>query len=196
MSSDGLSVARVVGFGASTVAGVGDSQGGFFRRLEDKYRAAQSSLEFRNEGQGGETIYDMLKRAVKIERLKPYNIVVLLGCNDLPRANDATPEKRSVHEDYIRYLASLFYYLKGHRSLFISSFLVSEEATGISPKIFGEYMSQARSLAWSSHFDIWDLYGETKDTVSQYWTADGLHFNDAGHALIADKVDAWLSEGR
>lgn len=178
------------------MAGVGDSQGGFFRRLEDKYRAVESPLEFCNEGRSGETVYDMLKRAVKVDVLRPYDIVVLLGCNDLPRENDATPERRSEKEDYARYLASLFYYLKGRRSLFVTSFLVSEEATGISPTLFGEYAGLARSLAYSSHFDICDLYADTKDSVSQYWAEDGLHFNDAGHALIAEKVEAWLSEGR
>lgn len=193
MSSDGPSVSRFVGFGASTVAGAGDSQGGFFKRVENSVIESGTKLEFSNEGRGGETVYDMLKRAVKLEHLRPYDVVVLVGCNDMPRANDATPDVRSAKEDYVRYMASLLHYLKGRRSLFISSFLVSEEATGISPKIFGEYMSQALSLAWSTRYDIWDLYGETKDSVSKYWAPDGLHFNESGHALIAEKVENWLT---
>jgi lysophospholipase L1-like esterase len=169
--------------------GAGDSRGGFFQRLQDKY--SPEGLVLVNEGRGGETVYQMLKRAVKLDPAREFDIVVLLGCNDVPRANDPTPEVRSEKDDYARYLASLFYYLKGRRSLFITSFLVSEPLTGISPTLFGEYAGLARSLAYSSHFDICDLYAETKENVSQYWAEDGLHFNDAGHALIAEKVAAW-----
>lgn len=171
--------------------GAGDSQGGFFMRLQEKYRAEQPDLQLTNAGRGGETAYQMLKRAVKLDPARKFDVVVLLGCNDVPRVNDATPEIRSEKDDYARYLASLFYYLKGRRSLFVTSFLVSEKLTGIPTTLFGEYVGLARSLAYSSHFDIWDLYAETKENVSQYWAEDGLHFNDAGHALITEKVAAW-----
>lgn len=191
MSSVDLPTSRLIGFGASTMEGVGDSQGGFFKRLQEKYRVAIPSVELINEGRGGETVYQMLKRAVKLDPARQFDVVVLLGCNDVPRANDATPDVRSGKEDYARYLASLFYYLKGRRSLFVTSPLVSEKQTGISPDLFGEYMGLAHSLAYSSHFDICDLYAETKENVSQYWAGDGLHLNDAGHALIAEKVAAW-----
>lgn len=181
----------LIGFGASTVEGTGDSQGGFFKRLQEKYQTRQPELQMTNAGRGGETVYQMLKRAVKLDPARQFDVVVLLGCNDVPRANDATPGSRSEKDDYARYLASLFYYLKGRRSLFVTSFLVSEKLTGIPTALFGEYAGLARSLAYSSHFDIWDLYGETRENVSQYWAEDGLHFNDAGHALIAEKVAAW-----
>jgi len=195
MSSVATSTYPLIGFGASTVEGTGDSQGGFFKRLQEKYGIEQPALQLANEGRGGETVYQMLKRAVKLDPARKFDVVVLLGCNDVPRANDATPDTRSAKDDYARYLASLFYYLKGRRSLFVTSFLVSEKLTGISAELLGEYVGLARSLAYSSHFDIWDLYGETRAHVSQYWSEDGLHFNDAGHALIAEKVAAWY-EGR
>ncbi len=47
-------------------------------------------------------------------------------------------------------------------------------------------MAVARTVATECGFVVWDLYGELKGTdLFRYWAADGLHFNDDGHAMIA-----------
>src|SRR5579862_6811055 len=43
---------KLIGFGASSVEGVGDTQGGFFRRLEKKLAAARTPHECLNHGIG------------------------------------------------------------------------------------------------------------------------------------------------
>lgn len=53
-------------------------------------------------------------------------------------------------------------------------------------------MTAAVQIAGENGYSIWDLYHESQDEVAKYWAADGLHFNDAGHQMIADGVMRWL----
>ena len=180
---------RIVGFGASTMEGVGDTEGGFFTRLS---RHPDIRLDFHNEGVGGNTLADMMSRVTQTTALQPYDIIVLLGCNDLPRENDATPERRSSLNSYTAKLLSLLPAIKGRRSLFVSSFPVSERATGISPVLFGDYMASAVHSAASLGYEVWNLYREPG--ISDFLAPDGLHFNDRGHAFIANRLLSWVRE--
>lgn len=179
----------LLGFGASSMQGVGDSQGGFFRRLEQR-TAGQYAVA--NAGIGGNTTRDMLQRLPGLA-LPPDIVIVLLGCNDLPRERDAFPKNRVPLAEYRENLVKIFSALKAPRSLFISSFLPSEKLTGVSLDTFETYMAAATDLARQAGYAIWDLFHETHHATAPLLAADGLHFNDAGHAFIADRVAEWLS---
>ncbi|MFA6960005.1 MAG: hypothetical protein WC205_04540 [Opitutaceae bacterium] len=56
-------------------------------------------------------------------------------------------------------------------------------------------MQTATEIARSLGYDIWDLYNETKSDTDPLLADDGLHFNDHGHAFIADRVRDWLKLG-
>jgi hypothetical protein len=74
------------------MAGVGDDErGGFIRRLQSSF----TPYRFINLGVGGNTTRDMLKRCGQVEAHRPFDLIVLLGCNDLPRANDECPQVRA-----------------------------------------------------------------------------------------------------
>ncbi len=184
----------LLGFGASSMQGVGDSQGGFFRRLEQRY-AASGVYRFTNAGLGGNTTRDMLQRLPGLT-LPPDILIVLLGCNDLPRAADPCPQNRIPLAEYRENLIKIFSALKAPRSLFISSFLPSEELTGVSLATFEPYMAAATDLARQAGYEIWDLFHETKHTTAPLLAADGMHFNDAGHAFLADRIREWLTQGK
>lgn len=172
--------------------GAGDSQGGFLKRLSIHLLEKQFPVEVLNHGIGGQTTRDMLARLDIVQTLAPYDLVVILGCNDMPRNNDQNTGIRTTLDEYRTNLEKILGTIKGTRSLFISSFSVSEEKTGISPSLFDTYMGAAIDLARSFQYDIWDLYGETKGKTAHLLAADGVHFNDEGHALIAEKVGAWF----
>lgn len=182
---------HLLGFGASSMQGVGDSRGGFLRRLELRV-AGQYSVT--NAGVGGNTTRDMLQRLPGLA-LPADAVIVLLGCNDLPRANDAFPQNRVTLAEYRENLDRLLSALKAPRSLFISSFFPAEHLTGIAPATFETYMTAATDLARETGYEIWDLFNETRHTTAPLLAADGMHFNDTGHAFLADRVEEWLLHG-
>lgn len=190
-----LSVKTIVGFGASTMAGVGDSQGGFFKRVEQAQWQRDPHSQFINLGLGGNTTRDMLRRAGTVKAIPADDLVVVLGCNDLPRTNDQSPAIRTTSVEYTRNLQLLLTEIRSQRSFFISSFLVDAERTGIQKATFDSYMGAAIQIAGSQGYSIWNLDQECQADISRYWAADGMHFNDAGHQLIADGVLRWLEQG-
>ncbi len=180
----------VVGFGASSMEGIGDPGGGFFSRLARD--PALAEWTFHNLGAGGNTLADMLERAGRVAAFRPCDVVVLLGCNDLPRAGDSAPEKRSTPGEYAARAGRLFPALRGRRSLFVSSFAVSPAATGIDRETFETYGALARQAAGDAGFDIWDLYADSLGREREWLAADGLHFNARGHAFVAGRVADWV----
>lgn len=185
----------IVGFGASSMQGIGDPGGGFFSRLPRQAALAGLPLQWKNHGIGGNTLKDMLDRAPATTALKPYDLIVILGCNDLPRTPDADPEKRSSPSEYQSRVRELLKTVRGERSLFITSFAVSREKTGVDPKLLESTMAGALAAAAALGYETWDLHSETKTDAARFWAEDGLHFNAAGHALIADRVAAWIGAG-
>lgn len=172
--------------------GVGDPEGGFFKRLSRHPSLVALPIAFRNEGIGGNTLSDMLERAPKTAHERPYDLIVLLGCNDLPRANDKTPERRSTLASYREKTASLLAMIRGERSLFITSFAVAEKQTGIEASRFMQYVDAAISIATAQGYECWDLYRESKAGIEALLSADGLHMNAAGHRMIAERLVPWI----
>lgn len=158
--------------------GVGDAQGGFFKRLSGKPECA--GVEFDNRGIGGNTLSDMLDRVAEVRKLKPYDAIVQLGCNDLPRTRDKNPQRRSSPEDCAARVGQLLGEVKGGgRALFVSSFEVSEALAAL-------------EAAKEHGYEVWDLYHETRGRTEPWLAADGLHFNDTGHAMIAERLAKWV----
>ena len=185
----------IIGFGASSMQGTGDSAGGFFHRLTAKLSPLHPHLKFLNCGIGGHGTREMLLRTQAVTAISPREVIVLLGCNDLPRVGDNRPQARTTLEAYTTNLDQLLQQVRGQRNLFISSFAVCSRRTGVEPALFDTYMTHALQLARKHNYDIWDLYRETQNEVSRFWAKDGLHFNDAGHQLLADKVEPWITAG-
>jgi lysophospholipase L1-like esterase len=171
--------------------GIGDSAGGFFRRVESTLTATSSSRRFLNMGIGGNTTRDMLARMQDVTQCGAHNLIVMLGCNDVPRDNDRSPAIRTTPAEYRDNLRLLLPAIQGTRSLFISSFPVCATRTGVHDETLAAYMQIALNMAAENGYDTWDLYGELKGTgLSPWWAPDGLHFNNDGHAMIASGVEA------
>jgi lysophospholipase L1-like esterase len=175
----------LLGFGASTMQGVGDVEGGFLSRVGRQLSQSGAPVQVVNLGIGGDTTREMLRRANGVRSYAPFDLVVLLGCNDMPRAGDSNPANRTGLAEYRSNLQQLLAAIKGQHSLFVSSFMVHEKV-GVSAQTFDAYMSAAMEIALALGYELWDLYGETKGKGSAYWAEDGVHFNPAGHQFIAD----------
>jgi len=125
---------------------------------------------------------------------------VLLGCNDVPRDRDLTPGIRPSLEEYRRNLDELLGLIRGEYSLFVTSFPVCAPRTGVRPEILTRYMEAALEVARDHEYEIWDLHGELGGAGAEpYLAADGKHFNELGHAMIAgrvtEKLHPQLNEG-
>ena len=176
--------------------GATDTAGGFFHRLGD-YDVTARYERRANLGIGGNTTRDMLERAETVTALTPRDIVVLLGCNDVPRNDDDSIEQRVPLEEYKINLRRLLPLIKGEHSLFVSSYPVSSEQTGVLGKTLSSYMAVALSIAATSGYETWDLHGDLASSdLSLYHAPDGLHFNDAGHAMIASELAKRIGEWR
>jgi lysophospholipase L1-like esterase len=188
---------QLIGFGASSMEGVGDSEGGFFQRFQNAVSPQYSDLTFVNLGTGGNTTHDMLTRveagAHQQELNGEHSLIVLLGCNDVPRVNDKAPHRRATLDEYERNLRALLPLIRGANSLFISSFPVCATRTGVQEETLASYMAAASAVASECGYALWDLYGELKDTdLTPYWAKDGLHFNNEGHALLTTRLASYL----
>lgn len=181
----------LVGFGASSMKGIGDDTGGgFFKRIQpafDHYR-------FVNLGVGGNTTRDMMERCGQVTIHQPCDLIVLLGCNDLPRANDGNSKARTSVGEYCRNLSRILTTIKGQRSIFITSFPVDPCRSGVSVESFDLYMGHAVGIAIRSGYEIVDLYALMRASPCNYLAPDGVHFNGEGHQVIADLVTAHLMD--
>ena len=179
---------KLIGFGASTVQGVGDSQGGFFKRLERKLAEAGKPRACLNFGVGGDSTRDMLRRFDAVRSHLPCPAVILLGSNDIPRDRDIWPKNRLALPDYQANLEIILGAFTHPETMFVSSFLISPGRTGMRPETFAAYMEIALKVATSHHLRIWDFYAESIEFGERYLADDGVHYNDAGHELIAERL--------
>jgi lysophospholipase L1-like esterase len=181
----------ILGYGASTMAGTGDAQGGFFRRLS----RSTPDRRFVNFGIGGDKVKDMLARVDAVTRHRPFRSLVLLGCNDVPRTRDEVTQHRTPLTEYVGGLDQLLARLVGQDgSIFVSSFPPDPDRSGVAIESMERYMGEALRLAQQHGYQIWDLYDELRQSpkLPDYWAADGLHFNAAGHAFLAERIGLLL----
>ncbi len=171
----------LVCFGASTAEGVGDSQGGFFKRLERKLATAGRPHQCLNFGIGGNTTDDMAARLGALKPHLPAPAILLLGSNDFPRDGDAEPWRRVELPAFRANLGKIFDAFDPAQAVFVSSFQVR----WVTPEVFRTYTAAALELARERSFRTWDLHAESLEFGEKYLCDDGIHYNDAGHELVA-----------
>jgi lysophospholipase L1-like esterase len=175
----------LVGFGASSMEGAGDDESdGFLNRL----KPAVAGQELVNLGVGGDTTRAMLRRADDVTRHRPHDLIVLLGCNDYPRKNDAHPASRTAPREYVLNLTKLLNTIRGQRNLFITSFPADPARTGIAAADSATYVGLAKSAAVNCGYGILDLFEAVRSTGMDFLADDGLHYTPAGHRFIAALV--------
>lgn len=181
----------ILGIGASTMAGAGDNLGGFFNRLA-RQRADRRMVNF---GVGGFKVKDMLAITGGVAVHRPFRSLVLLGCNDVPRIREGIEQPRTSVADYAALLDRLLGQVRGDEGgVFVSSFQPDPERSGVAVRTMDTYMAEALRLARSHGYEIWDLYHELRQSpkLADYWAADGLHFNAAGHTFLAERIGPLL----
>ncbi|MBL8026749.1 MAG: SGNH/GDSL hydrolase family protein [Fibrobacteres bacterium] len=188
--------AVIAGFGASTLQGFCDySHGGFMTRLQLWYCNEKNKRRVFNLGIGGDTTVDMVRRIKgEIEEREPELVILLLGGNDFPRANDSKPGMRSTLAQYKKNLETMFKTLTGKKILFLTSYAVDTVKTGISYETCCKYMDCAKKVAAKYKADIIDVHALLKYKMKPSFMApDGVHFNSKGHAWLFGLIKHHLS---
>ena len=180
----------IVGFGASSMQGCHDTQGGFLKRLDLALNKETKHYNVINLGIGGNTTRDMVARVDDVMKYKPDCTILLLGCNDMPREGDTSPLQRTTLDEYRDNLKILLPKLLSTRNIFITSFYVK----WIKEDTFTRYMNAAQELAEAHNYEIWDLLTESRPLLPGLLFTDYSHFNDSGHQFICEHLAHMLQK--
>lgn len=162
----------VVAFGDSLVEGVGSSGGGGFVKMI----SLDLNLEIANLGVSGNTTADALRRIQEVTERKPSVTILLIGANDFLR--------KVPKEETVKNLQEIITRLHESGSVVVlvgvEPIIIRTDAREIFESISGEY-----GTAYVS--DILDgILGH------QSLLSDGLHPNDVGYRLMADRIKPTL----
>jgi lysophospholipase L1-like esterase len=182
---------RIFSFGASTAQGALDTEaGGFIVRLGKRLEEQERGLA-ENFGIGGETTNDMVVRLAEIPVYSRADIaVVTLGINDVERVPDANPQKRvslQKHADNVRLIIES---LESRcQILYVTQYPVDFAKRGLQETLVVSYIDAGRKIAQEIGVDVIDIYSEIdRDKYDAFIADDGMHFNAAGHAYIAERI--------
>jgi lysophospholipase L1-like esterase len=182
---------RAISFGASTAQGARDTEGGGFivrigKRLEQENRGSSE-----NFGIGGHTTDDMISRLPAIPIQSELDIVICtLGINDVPRSPDAKPKNRVSIDRHDSNVHQILENLKERcQVLYATQYPVDYVGRGLDKDLVSSYVNVGRQVAHEVGVEILDIHNEIDDEkYAAFIYEDGMHFNSAGHAYIADRI--------
>lgn len=189
----------IFSFGASTAQGVGDEEsGGFIGRVAVRL-ANRDDVHVENCGNGGHTTDQMIAHLGGLPIASRDDIaIVTLGINDVPRSPDTDPEKRIPIDRHKANVRTMLEDLVGRcRVLYVTQFPVDFEGRGLERQRVESYVNVGRQVARETGADVLDIHLVVdNEKYRAFIHEDGMHFNSAGHAYIADRVwktiEPWL----
>lgn len=181
---------RIFSFGASTAQGAKDSQGGFIARIGR--RITWSGLGHAdNLGIGGETTDDMVLRVATVTAEKADLALVTLGINDVPRIdNDSNAERRVPLERHRENVRRILGDIAAQCTVvYITQYPVAYAKSNLDQETVRSYVDAAADVAREIGITVVDVHREIdEDRFLRFIDEDGLHFNDDGHAWIAERL--------
>ncbi len=189
---------RAFSFGASTAQGARDTEGGGFivrigKRLEEEGLGLSE-----NFGIGGHTTDDMIPRLPRIPISSKWDIaIVTLGINDVPRTPDNNQDRRVPLDRHDTNVHLILEDLTGRcRVLYVTQYPVNYVVHGLEQSLVESYVNVGRQVSHEIGVDILDIHNEiNEEKYDAFIDDDGMHFNSAGHAYIADRIwDILFSE--
>ncbi len=164
----------IVAFGDSLVAGEGATEGHDFVSLLSR----ALSVPIENLGRAGDTTATALLRIGDALRLEPHVAIILLGGNDALNRVPKAETKKNLEAIVLKFQSTgavtLILGVKG--SLFGDAY--EDMYTDIAKRTGSLYLSNV----------LEGIFGNSK------YMSDGIHPNDAGYALIAERVAELLRE--
>jgi len=190
---------EIFSFGASTARGSKDETGGGFigrigKRLQDENLG--TSL---NYGIGGQTTNDMVARLSVLDDLNPNNIAIItLGINDVSRDPDSDPDKRVPLSQHKQNVDQILAHFKARcKTIYTSQYPVNYIQRGLNPDTVRSYVTAGLDLARQHNVYVVDIYSMiTNNLYHTFIHSDGMHFNDKGHAFIAEQTWHFITDNQ
>lgn len=155
---------------------------------------------FINRGIGGQGTAQMLLRFHQdVVQLRPRLVVIFPGLNDLAGANGPVPlSDIQQNIDSMAQLAKA----NGIRVLFASLFPVDPNGTHPYLKLVSSerirevnrWMFQYAKDHGDTYVDMWSPLGDEKYNLLSKYSADGIHINEQGYALISPVLQKAVAE--
>lgn len=198
---------KIVVFGGSSVAGVGDPVGGGFVDRLKRWHQSQNPINILfNLGINGDTTNELVSRLLPEARLrKPGLVIISVGSNDVYRKDRIDAPKQTTIEEFTSNVRLL---IKQAQSLcdvvFLSAFPIDESRT-TPMKGWGhttyylkkdqeEYQRRAKDICLELSVPYCDVYSEWSEKDYVGWlTADGLHANPIGHEKVFVSFQKFLT---
>lgn len=198
---------KIVAFGSSSLAGVGDPEnGGFMRRLKKWHEANDFRNLLYNLGISGDTTTQMVKR-IKEEAIlrKPGLIIIASGLNDTRRVGSKDAPKATSITDFKKNINELIKVGKNICDVvFISVYPIDDSKTA--PLLYwskdyyyfnssaSEYSQYVKEICKNEKIPYCDVFDEWMQWDYKKWLKeDGLHANAVGHERIYTVLKDFLS---
>ncbi|MHA4810413.1 SGNH/GDSL hydrolase family protein [Flavitalea flava] len=192
---------RVIFFGDS-ITQAGANPGGFIVKMTDdlKQKGLNSQFELIGAGIGGNKIYDLyLRMEEDVLAQKPDVVVIWVGVNDVwHKQSFGTGTDPDKFEKF--YTAIINKLRDKNIRVILCTPAVIGEKTDFTNQLDGDlnaYSQIIRNIAQKNHsglvdmrelFHNYELKNNPGNNTKGILTADGVHLNDAGNKLVADKM--------
>jgi len=165
---------KVVAFGDSLIEGVGATAGNDFVSIVGR----NLGIYIINKGVSGDTTASALKRIEDILSEEPGVVIVLLGGNDIIR--------RTPKEEIFQNLGSIIENLQSKGAVVL---LLGVRGGLLYDTYDGDYKDLSKKYHTAYVSNVLDnLIGDDK------YMSDGIHPNDAGYSIIAERVTPVLKK--
>lgn len=192
----------LVAFGDSTTAFRGTIKEVYSTRLPGLLEKQGIDATVINEGVGGSNTSAVGKHALaRIDRVRAHQadwVIVQFGINDcwIDSGNEGSSSRIAI-DDYKDNLTKIVQTLRqdGTRVVLMTPNQLRSDVDRWRVDRLEEYVQAVRQVAVEREVplvDIWTAYGALSVAERDALLLDGVHPNDAGHALVAEKIVACL----
>lgn len=192
---------RIVGFGASTIYGYGDSAGGFLERIK-RWHQSQGDRNFvYNIGIFGDTLTGMAERFSKeVPQRKPNLIIVYAGYNEIRRVSSPDQEMLVALDQQMAKLRQILKSAKAIcETLVINGFPFDQTKTTpfvntdsyyllADAELYCQQVIETAKVENCLSIDLFSAW--SKLDYQRLLYQDGLHANDLGHQNIFELAQA------
>lgn len=195
---------RIAAFGSSSVYGSYDSEmGGFINRFRLMHESKNPAHRVYNLGVWGESITALTARiANEALARQPHLILIYPGFNDLRRQGSCAAAPAMTIEEFANSIDNLISAATNVAPVLMMSGYPFDQnrtqplqGTDLYYNIpdASHYSDVLREVCVKSKVKLLDYFSLYKNKdLTTFWSNDGLHFNAAGHQLLAETLHDYL----
>jgi acyl-CoA thioesterase I len=179
-----------VAFGDSTAVGYAASEGSYVTRIHRRLAERWPAARLENLGENGASSSDVLARQVpRLRNMRPTLVTIAVGVNDVTRQVDPALFERNVEEIVRAARATSAHVLLANLPDAAQAPAVPSYLRDAISNVIARYNDRIAAIAARQDVVLIDLFTPSRKglaTHPEYFSSDGFHPSDAGHAYWAD----------